>query len=780
MRIYSRKKGYALSVLMVALLVISLGIAAAIPLLSMKKDTFTNTSVYVKDCIANQSAADLSTTACEGAVTGLTKGFNKDYDSVLYYLSDATYRTAALKVIKESCDDGGSRACNILLDRCAATSDTFQAGTCNIDTKDFYAGGMPDPTDIGYDLNHYITILSSDNTNLGKVYLQTKGAEYYLQRMSYFNDAVKAVCNNNMYTMACEIAAETKTKTYNLNSPQRSDFTESNSATGTQFYDGIVDLVTKNEWTKHYGGIIDDSGLSLVVSGNYIYVAGDEGSDTAGNNDIFVMKLNKSDGTCVWKKHYGGANSDQGATIAVSGDYLYVTGFEASDAAAGSFDIFVMKLNESDGTSVWKKHYGGADADQSYLLAVSGSSIYITGEEWSDTAGNRDAFVMKLNESDGTTVWKKHYGGAAADNAMSLVVSGNYLYVAGYESSDTAGSVDVFVMKLNESDGSSVWKKHYGGADADQGYSLAVSGNYIYVTGLEGSDTAGIYDVFAMKLNESDGSSVWARHYGGASLDYGQSIAVSGNYLYIAGIEMSDTEGSMDAFVMKLNESDGTSVWTKHYGGTEWDQLSSLAVSEGYIYVTGYEQSDTAGISDVLVMRISPTQTSNMDADWTVDGVAMDADWTADGVAMDADWTVDGTAIGALWTASISNQNSAYFTTTDYNQITSIIGGIKSFTISATEPANTKIRGLVSFDDRANWKKFNTGTSTWDQAATSGELAAYYFSTDGNTTAEIETGLTNITTGEVTLDFALYLETDSTGLITPSIDTVTVTYYKER
>ena len=123
-------------------------------------------------------------------------------------------------------------------------------------------------------------------------------------------------------------------------------------------------------------------------------------------------------------------------------------------------------------------------------------------------------------------------------------------------------------------------------------------------------------------------------------------------------------------------------------------------------------------------------------------------------------------------------QNTAYITTSDYNQITDIIGGIKSCAITATEPANTKIRGLVSFDDRANWKKWNG--SAW--VAVTSNLTTYNFATTGNanTMTEIQTGLTNLTTGASSLDFAFYLETDSTGLITPSLDTATVTFLKER
>ena len=246
-------------------------------------------------------------------------------------------------------------------------------------------------------------------------------------------------------------------------------------------------------------------------------------------------------------------------------------------------------------------------------------------------------------------------------------------------------------MKLNTSDGVAIWKKHYGGASNEVGYSIAVSGNYIYITGYEQSDTAGGADAFVMKLNTSDGTSVWTKHYGGASFDYGHSIAVSGNYIYITGSEQSDTAGFQDIFIMKLNESDGTSVWTKHYGGAFGDFGDSILVSGNYIYITGLEQSDIAEGTDAFVIKLDANSTtSNMGADWTADGDVMGAGWTADGVpiktsttaanspwstvglettggtgiAMGASWTVNGLAIRTPTTAADSPWTTAAAQTT--------------------------------------------------------------------------------------------------------------------
>lgn len=834
----SRRKGYALSILMVALVVISIGVAAAIPILSMKKDTLANTSKYVKECIVNQSASNLSTTACAGAVDGLTKGFNKDYESVLYYLSIATYRNPALNIIKASCDEGGSRACDIFIDRCAVSS-----SSCNLSSS-------------VNDLYNYITMTSSD-VNDGKSYLATKGADFYLQRMTNFNTSVKNACNGDMTRMACDIAGETKTMTYNLNVPQRSDFDESAPDTGTQFHDGIVDLYLSggggaSEWAKQSGGpTAYETGYAIAVSSGYAYITGTETTDPYNTSklNIFIMKVDITNGSAVWKYKYGTTNANAyfpiSNSIAVSGSNVYITGADEYN------NLLVMKVNASDGAVVWRNRYGGSNSgDQENdvvgtSIAVSGSSVYVGGyddyvyhDPEEGDGGSRTSIVMKLNESDGSVVWKKRYGTdlfyyTRADEVKAIKVIGSYIYITGTGNASINANTarPMFVAKLNESDGSVVWKRKYGcttGGIGTAGYAIDVSGSYVYVAGFDA--TLGTPDIIVMKLNDANNSTggtvVWKNRYGGnTNSEYATGMVVSGSYIYVSGHEMSDTAGgNTDLYVMKLQESNGVVTWKNQYGGTGNDNGRGMAVpGDDYIYVIGDESSNEAAYTNIYFMRIGIDQASSNITGWTLEGTTLDTEpivtgtwtdaaittlWTYNGTAI-GDWGYEGTtidtelindgtdgwfsgAIGLTWQdgsitfdpshfsvgSVIMPTNFAYMTTTDDNHIPSIIGGVKSFVVDSDEPTGTKVRWLVSFDGRDTWNMWNG--SAWVNV--SSDLSSYDFSTDGNanTTSEIEAALTNRTLGECSLDYAVYLETDSTGAYTPSIDSVSVTYLKER
>lgn len=864
-----KRQGFSLGMAMVILLMASLSIIASFSLFTIKHDNNTGTSEYVKHCIIDETAADLTTPACTGAINGCKAGIDKDCKTLFSLVGNNT--VPVLKVSRAVCDAGGDKACIFLMGRCA-----FDSANCDL-------------TGSENDIKYYLALPAS-NTNPGNLIVQTKGLEYFHHRMPNFNTEVQTVCDaewtasHTRNSTACQILGyQAGTYTYDFDPVDRALFSEQDAVRGTAFSGGTVSLippatVANAEFMLQFGGANSDIGHGIVTDGSSIYIAGEESSDIhGGGKDIVVIRQDDYDGHIIWKNQYGGDDDDIAWGIISDGDYLYVVGEEASDSYGGGKDIMVMKLNKSDGsvvligTSAWKNQYGGSNDDVAYSVTQDTDNLYVTGSESSDDdGGSNDIVVLKISKATGVVAWKNQYGGAGDDAGKSITMSpdGSALYVTGYESSSVGGDgKDIFVMKLVPDTGVVQWKNHYGGAGVEIGHGIVISpdGASLYIAGEEFSDpSGGGSDIAVMNLDASTGNTVWKKQYGGVPDDKGNAIATDGISLYVTGEESSDPAGGRaDIFIMQLDPATGNVQWKNQYGGATNERGNAIAVMGSYLYVTGEENSMTGGSSvsatgtgDIVSMKIDINQsTSNIGTSWTQNGTnlvlpncGVITTWTLEGVTLNTElistanngwedgwslpgspaltkgehirepnnggsnngrwkcsgkaplnhnetistgnngWTLEGDTLNSEvitsaggWTVGVIGtalaQKHEWVSTDEYNSMSGL-SGITSVAIAQTTPGTTSVKWIISSDGRTTWKAWN-GTA-WAQVwnvNTNGNLNLYGFTT-ACTYLDIQNHLPAYTfpNGQNHLDFAFQLRSSSTT-DAPSVDSISVSYF---
>lgn len=389
-------------------------------------------------------------------------------------------------------------------------------------------------------------------------------------------------------------------------------------------------------WAKNYGGsgavangraiAIDDSG-NVYLSGDFYGASLTTPALTPNGmfEDTFVMKLNSS-GSLIWAKNFGGIEFS-GPTYCrdVAVDNLgnvYLIGDFGSDSLTtpaltkiGTRDVFVIKL-DSEGNMVWAKNYGGDGANVGgFSIAVDVlGDVYIAGNFISASlttpiltkiSNSYDAFIIKLN-SFGDTIWAKNYGSSGA-NTLARSIKVDLLgkvYLGGrFNGANLTtpaltkiGVEDAFVFML-DADGNTIWAKNFGGIGVSaQSFSIDVDGlGNVYVAGIFQSASLttpeltkiGYRDAFAFKL-DSEGSTNWARNYGGSGVTIdGESISVDGSgNVYLGGdfyganltTPALTLNGTRDIFVLK----ESAPVITSDGGGI----TASVNVEENQTYVT--------------------------------------------------------------------------------------------------------------------------------------------------------------------------------------------------
>ncbi|MCK4576351.1 hypothetical protein KAU34_08080, partial [candidate division WOR-3 bacterium] len=260
--------------------------------------------------------------------------------------------------------------------------------------------------------------------------------------------------------------------------------------------------------------------------------------------------------------------------------------------------ILVANLFSQGPDTLWTRTYGGEHDDCAYSIQETSDGGYIiAGWTRSFGAGNSDVYLIKTY-ANGDTMWTKTYGGEYDDVGYSVQeTSDGGFIVAGYIGSS------VYLIKT-DSNGNLLWSEWYGGSDYDYGYSVQeTSDNGYIIAGRISSFSAGGFDVYLIKT-DSLGNTLWSKIYGGICWDAGHSVKETsdGGYI-IAGCTMLDGEG-WDVYLIKTY-ADGDTIWTKTYGGANWDVGYSVQeTSDGGYIVAGLTESFGAGSFDIYLLKI--------------------------------------------------------------------------------------------------------------------------------------------------------------------------------
>ena len=270
----------------------------------------------------------------------------------------------------------------------------------------------------------------------------------------------------------------------------------------------------------------------------------------------------------------------------------------------------------------WQKSLGGSSDEYANDIQITYDGGYITAGyalsnngNVSGNHGGKDYWVVKLDAS-GNIQWQKSYGGSRDDEAFSLYQSTDSGYVvAGYSMSDDGDitnhhggtdTSDYWIVKLNAG-GTIQWENSFGGTDYDAAASIQQTADSGYIVAgftqsVNGDITLnhGNSDYWILKLTAT-GTIQWQHAYGGTSWDNATSIQqtadsgfiVAGN-AYSADGDVSFNHGLSDYWMLKLNAT-GTIQWEKSYGGSDNEYPYNVRQTAGNGYIIAGQTVSTDG-----------------------------------------------------------------------------------------------------------------------------------------------------------------------------------------
>lgn len=247
---------------------------------------------------------------------------------------------------------------------------------------------------------------------------------------------------------------------------------------GGEFGQSIAADSSGNAWVAGVTGSTDFPG----VTGSSLQ------STNAGGDDLFLAKLNSGGTSLVYATYFGTSSGewlqemrlDGSANIYLTGEtqsttWPGVTGSSAQSSNAGSYDIYVTKLNSTATAITWSTFLGGTGYDASAGVGIDSSgNVYVGGMTNSTNfpvssaiqstygGGTVDTVAAKLNSTGTAMLWSTYLGGNDEDQAFGAVAdaSGN-LYMAGFTATSAfpgtgssaiqstyGGGYDAYVFKI--------------------------------------------------------------------------------------------------------------------------------------------------------------------------------------------------------------------------------------------------------------------------------------------------------------------------------------------
>lgn len=217
------------------------------------------------------------------------------------------------------------------------------------------------------------------------------------------------------------------------------------------------------QWNQTYGGVKEDGACALVQTADSGFaLAGRTSSYGAGNNDMWLVKID-ANGVLQWSQTYGGAADDVVSALVQTIDGGFALAGDTSSYGAGNNDLWLIKI-DANGAVQWDQTYGGSERDwASALVQTADEGFAIAGSTSSNSVGYRDMWLVKTN-ANGVAQWAEVYGGSGREEAEALILTADGGFaLAGFTTGiDWVDFVDMLLVKT-DAYGVVQWQRTYGG-----------------------------------------------------------------------------------------------------------------------------------------------------------------------------------------------------------------------------------------------------------------------------------------------------------------------------
>lgn len=208
------------------------------------------------------------------------------------------------------------------------------------------------------------------------------------------------------------------------------------------------------------------------------------------------------------------------------------------------------------------------------------------------------------NPNGWDTAWVSSFGGPSIDFGRDIKeTSDKGFIIAGTTTSFGDGNSSFYLIKT-DSTGIHQWSRSIGTSNNDAAYTIEISNDANYfVAGFSNWNLQKGYDGYLIKADNL-GNVIWTKNYGGTDWDFiYNSCMMPDGGLILCGETYSQSNGGADGYLIRT-DSNGDTLWTKKIGTTGNDAFYSVEQKSNRIYVVGKSFNVSTNKTDASIYKL--------------------------------------------------------------------------------------------------------------------------------------------------------------------------------
>lgn len=386
-------------------------------------------------------------------------------------------------------------------------------------------------------------------------------------------------------------------------------------------------------WEKNFGGGNDEYGVSCfqTLDGGYAFAGCDLsfmcGPFTpGGKSEAFFLKTD-ANGDGQYYAYYGDPYNQNFATglVQTPDSNFVILALSYSPTNPQLQDMYLIKIRQSNGDTIWTKRYSTVGADYGYSLCKTSDGGFIIAGCTASLPG-LPGFFMKV-DANGDLRWSKSIPCGAANGVSNVYfscreTSDRGIILAGELWTTPANNVEIYLLKT-DSIANPLW------AESIHPQSEP-TGSVVYPTCIEETADKGfiISSIFASSNNMDDnyvlrtdsaGHVSWAKRYGGPANERHGNLRTGPGSTLNPQQYVTTTRSSITV----SDYGDGQ----PYFGLTSYTNSFIPPANQADIYVVKMDQHGNSGCNEMTDSAVVTPQTAVI-ANFPLDVSAMEICWS--------------------------------------------------------------------------------------------------------------------------------------------------------